>query len=563
MMQFDTAPNSNWLPTFPTVAIRILDLFAKEDVAIVELANEIKLDPMLTAKLLNVANSPIYRSKREIATLEHAVSWLGKSEVAGLVLSFKMASFANENKRDAKYYNAFWRQSFVQGCAMQRIAECTGRVAAGEAYVCGLLMDFGMLLMLDGYPSGYTKIIEESRESGTPLHTVESHKLSITHSKIGMELLGNMGLPARFGKVAELHTSSLDELKEMQESDDDFDLIAAAVASAEIGDFYCRNNQAASLSNLEFICRNFLGMREGDLEWLLESVRNDINDKADLYQVDVEDMPSIGQLVGLANGQSKVGLNRVELGGDHGSVLQKENKLLRELIQSLEDRVCRDSLTGIFNRDYFVGRLNERINASKFVESTFGLVVIDIDDFKQINDLQGHLQGDQAINWTATFLKTCFEKDIVARFGGDEFMILVDKIEEEEFSDRLEKLCLDYRECSAASDEIKNNLKISVGGVFCQLNCPNSSLGIQLFDMADKAMYEAKRAGGSQSRVVTTSELPDSWKGSVDASSDLDKAPAVPIHALTDSNLVDRDTTPLPPTIPTFLPGSTPGNPTN
>lgn len=506
-MQFDKTATNHWLPTFPSVAIRVLEMFADENVAVVQLAGEIKLDPVLTIKILHVANSPLYRSKTEIATVEHAISWLGKSEVAGLALSFKLASFASDNGKDTRYFNDFWRQSFIQGCAMSRIAESGGQIPQGEAYVCGLLMDFGRLLMLDGYPSGYAKIIDESQEQGIPLHQVETSRLETNHAEIGEELIGSMGLPERYGEVAKLHVLTPDEL-DAQTDHISFHMISAAVVSSAIGDFFCRNNQGASLANIESICRRHLKMSEKDIEWLLDSVRDDLHQKADLFSVNIEDMLPMEQLLGHANGQiehqsQQEDQTNVSDGQDH---LQKENHLLRQLVSNLEEKVCKDGMTGIYNRDYFIGRLNERVNCDRFVHDQFALVMIDIDNFKTINDVHGHLAGDFAISWTAKFIDTYFDNGLVARFGGDEFVILVDIECDEIIREKLNALCSEVEKQTPEATRREDPFTLSAGAVVCRLERPHPSLPAQIFKIADKAMYEAKRAGGNREKVVCFKE---------------------------------------------------------
>lgn len=512
--------NNQWLPKFPTIAVRVLEMLADDSIAMVEMAKEIKVDPILSARILQVANSPMFQSRSEITTLEHAISWLGKSEVAGLVLSFKLSTYATENCCEPRHFNDFWRQSFIQGCAMSRIAETCGQIRQGEAYICGLLMDFGRLLLLDGYPSGYGKIIDESQAHGRALHILELEQLGLTHATVGQEVLSNMNLPERFGQVAALHTMTTRELVEHSENPD-FKLIAAGVASSSMADFFCRNNQGNSLATVESICRTYLHMGERDIQWVLDSVRTDINEKAGVFAVDVEGMLPIGQLIGHANCQigKQAKTSEQTTNQDEAYKLEQENRILRELVSILEEKVCKDEMTGIYNRDYFIGQFHERINCNEIADDSFAIMMIDIDNFKSINDEHGHLAGDFAITWTAGRINAFFDSGLVARYGGDEFVVIAEINDEETLQNHLQKLCDEVRDQSPQATERDSPITISAGAVVCDVDEPHESLPARIFEMADLAMYEAKRSGGNCGHVVSLTEVPQRQPDGDDAGS--------------------------------------------
>jgi len=488
---------SEWLPTMPTVGVKVIEMFSDPEIAIVDVAREIKVDPVLTAKLLRIANSPLYRAKSEIVSIEHAVSWIGKSEVAGLVLSLDLARFDSEEPGHQKLFTDYWRQSFIQGCAMSRIAESTGQIPQNEAYACGLLMDLGRLLLLDSNSSGYCQVVEESREKSEPLHQIESNRIGRHHAELGKELLTCMGLPERFATVAGMHVLTKEQLGEVEDLEA-FTLLAAAVASSAIGDFYCRANQIESLGTLEFVCRKYLRMSESDIQWLMDAVYDDVQQKAELYSVNVRKMVPMGALIGHTNGQ----IESQPVAADPNAQLQQEVETLRRLVSNLESKASRDSMTGIFNRDYFTANLTERVSHEKFGCDKFGILVIDIDNFKTINDTHGHISGDFAITWTARRISSFFKNQCVARYGGDEFVGIVDCDNPDELRTRLTELCNEVHAEGAEAANLPEPMSISVGAVFCSLDRPYPSMSSQLFQMADEAMYLAKNSGGNRCHVT-------------------------------------------------------------
>ena len=160
--------------------------------------------------------------------------------------------------------------------------------------------------------------------------------------------------------------------------------------------------------------------------------------------------------------------------------------------QALQERAERDSLTKLLNKsaakkyvEEYINRQDETINCA--------LLVIDLDNFKQVNDRYGHLFGDTALKQTARILKKMFRnQDIIARVGGDEFMVLMLGTSDEEL---LKNRC---KQLLNAFDETFRNL--------CQDTKLSCSVGIavapnhgrsfyELFRNADQAMYQAKTKG--------------------------------------------------------------------
>lgn len=147
-----------------------------------------------------------------------------------------------------------------------------------------------------------------------------------------------------------------------------------------------------------------------------------------------------------------------------------------------------DPLTGLGNRRYLEQRLHEEIDrAARQDESRFSVVVVDLDDFKQINDVHGHAQGDRSLCWVARFLEdNVREHDICCRIGGDEFAILLPDADEEGCTmlvDRLrEKMDL-YIHSSQWP------IRLSVGAASWPMDGASVEM---LLERADRAMYKDK-----------------------------------------------------------------------
>ena len=162
-----------------------------------------------------------------------------------------------------------------------------------------------------------------------------------------------------------------------------------------------------------------------------------------------------------------------------------------------------DGLTGIANRRYFEDIAGREWRRAAREESPFSLLMVDIDFFKNYNDMYGHLAGDDCLRTVAVTLKEHLKRpgDMIARFGGEEFVILLPDTDAKNAStlaevlrSRVEGLGIEHLE-SYVSDVVTISL-----GVACVLPDENISMSV-LISNADRALYRAKKAG--RNRVGT------------------------------------------------------------
>lgn len=152
-----------------------------------------------------------------------------------------------------------------------------------------------------------------------------------------------------------------------------------------------------------------------------------------------------------------------------------------------------DSLTGIYNRRYFMHRFMEEFNRAEKFKHNLSFLMVDIDNFKAINDTYGHLVGDVILKEVAMLVvETIREIDFAARFGGEEFAIILldtDKAGAIMVGDRI---CFRItRDRISAFDEMLA-VSVSVGIAAYPQNSIHSDM---LIEVADKALYKAKLSG--------------------------------------------------------------------
>ncbi len=149
-----------------------------------------------------------------------------------------------------------------------------------------------------------------------------------------------------------------------------------------------------------------------------------------------------------------------------------------------------DSLTVLHNRESFFELLQMMLHAARTAKTPFALLLLDIDNFKAINDTYGHLAGDTVLSSLGKLLRSHLRRsDVACRYGGEEFTILAQRAEVEQASRMAEKICA--RVASYKFADLPINVTVSVG---FSIYVPGDN-DESIIQRADAALYDAKRQG--------------------------------------------------------------------
>jgi diguanylate cyclase (GGDEF)-like protein len=177
------------------------------------------------------------------------------------------------------------------------------------------------------------------------------------------------------------------------------------------------------------------------------------------------------------------------------------------LFDRVKRMAIRDALTGLYNYGYFKEALHYEVEKSRRYKTPLSLLFLDIDDFKQINDTLGHLKGDKIMRQVGALLKKGIRQaDLLCRYGGDEFVMLLSQTPPGQAMVMAERLRLRIAQAPLVPPEqgLKVTVSIGVAGLKPEMTTED------LIKTADELHYRAKQAG--KNRVVGSIPFPPSEK---------------------------------------------------
>lgn len=180
---------------------------------------------------------------------------------------------------------------------------------------------------------------------------------------------------------------------------------------------------------------------------------------------------------------------------------KKSEEEKKRLIDRLNYLSATDGLTGLFNRRALTDMLRHEIDRAQRYESDLSLILCDVDKFKSINDTYGHVAGDGVLRTVAESIKKCLRKaDIIGRYGGDEFMVILPETSIEGAKSLAEKVRIAISEVEIeTSGKKRMALSLSIGVAGC---CTPVDDIDTLIKAADKGLYTSKHRGRNRVSAV-------------------------------------------------------------
>ncbi len=226
----------------------------------------------------------------------------------------------------------------------------------------------------------------------------------------------------------------------------------------------------------------------------------DLNQVKDLVLAGLDKFKTVVQ-INRDQQRQKVKSVTIELDQMRGQFRQMQDQLSRveQENQNLSNRLREDPLTGAHNRLALEEKLNQEIGLVKRGQRTFSILMVDLDNFKKVNDTHGHAIGDQCLIEIVAKLKQGIRvSDMLARYGGEEFVVILPASSGEEARITAEKLRQAVANTEFTVRGLKIPVTISIGATIAQATDTGP---MDVFARADRALYEAKDAGRNRVRV--------------------------------------------------------------
>ncbi|HEX8978620.1 MAG TPA: HDOD domain-containing protein, partial [Parasulfuritortus sp.] len=191
------------LPSPQGVALAILELTQRSDASVKTLTHLVQTDPAMTGRILRYANAVHGGSLRHIASLSHAIVFLGMFRVRQIALGFSLVDQYRSGACVAFDYLGYWTASLATGIAAQQVSD-QAQCPPDESFTCGLLSGIGRLALATAFPIEYGEMLIHDLDA-LSLREAERKGFGLDHASLSAELLEDWGLPEIFHQAVRYH----------------------------------------------------------------------------------------------------------------------------------------------------------------------------------------------------------------------------------------------------------------------------------------------------------------------------------------------------------------------
>jgi diguanylate cyclase (GGDEF)-like protein len=477
------------LPSLPAIALQVIDASKDPDIGLAEVSEIIRTDPALSLKLLKIANSPLYSLRRTIHNLREALTLLGLNAALTIALSFTLVKSLKDGQESSIQHDNYWKRSLLSAAIARHMGFKLGLSNLEDLFLAGLLQDIGILALECTDPDFYSSSETDSFDHASRVD-YESKTIETDHSHVGAWLLQTWHLPEKlYLAVLNSHLKSSDE--ELSTKAKQFQ--KCINLSGSIADIWLNEDQAGTLKkNLQDI-EDTLNINDEEFNEFIEDINNMIPDISNLFDITISGPNTRDRVLDEAR---ELLLERNLQVIKQSEQDRRQLEALEEKAKDLEKETHYDALTGVYNRKYFEHILDEEYENANMNRWPLSLAFIDLDNFKQVNDNYGHIAGDQVLKEIASFINQHIRQtDIFARYGGDEFILLLPGSTNDVAKNMLSRILKKMRDENFKYLEvIKSKATLSIG-LASHLDNHDFADVTALLQAADKALYKVKESG--------------------------------------------------------------------
>ncbi len=475
-------------PTPPAVAMKVLQLAQDPDIALAKVADAVSADPAIAAKVMRIANSAMYARRRQTTNLRQALVTLGMNATLTLALSFTLVRTLHSSATGGFDFPAYWRRAILASTWAKLLATELERPDAEEAFLASLLQDLGMLVIDKVWPEVYDGVSPFKVEH-LKICQHEQNCIGSEHYSIGAALLGIWNMPQKLVQaVQHSHDSTAGDVDASEKP-----FVRIVALAGELSDVWLGSHDTIALRRIGQQVEQKLRIPPSRLGEMFDTIREHLPVAEELFQMDLYDAQQLQDITDMARETLVVrNLHQIHESQD----LQRRSTRLEEENNALKTENNLDALTNACNRRYFEESLAREFETAARHAWPMSVVFVDVDRFKAVNDRHGHQAGDAVLVAVAGLLRESLrDSDIVARYGGDEFVLLLPGVDASDADLVGTRVCNSVREMTVDAGNGKSiGVTLSLG--IATLDSLHAFADPKaLLAAADAAVYQSKHAG--------------------------------------------------------------------
>jgi HD-like signal output (HDOD) protein/GGDEF domain-containing protein len=466
------------LPSLPATAVRVLELSQDQDCTVNELAETIRFDQGLSAKILKTVNSSFFGLRTKCGTIDKALVVLGMRELRNLALGFSLVP-----AMEAAYTEGFdpvdyWRRGIYSAVAAKIIAQRAAREVADEAFLGGLLQDIGIMAMLQALGHPYEQVLQSATIDHRRLAALEIRAFDMQHPEVGALLARKWQLPDELSVPIRFHerpTAAPPELREV---------VRCVSLGNSVHQCLTYEDKAPCFQRFYEQAHRFFGLEPSACDEILKQTAAAAKEVSRLFELDTGETVDADALLAKAKELQATPASEQDM-LSHGSVsaVVRDGDLI-------------DPITGVMTRLAIERHLEQAFDAGRNTRSPLSVAIIRLDGFAKLIENEGLEAGDlAAIDITESLQDACEDLPSVRLGSFDDATVIV--------------------LCATPLSELTETIS-AWRGRFRGAKRPTTSAGLtgcagdqyevftkprQLLAVAYRAMEAAEKAGGNALRT--------------------------------------------------------------
>ncbi|GJM20039.1 MAG: hypothetical protein DHS20C14_22520 [Phycisphaeraceae bacterium] len=381
------------LPSLPTVATRIIELTNNPDVSVDELAEAIRWDQALSARILRTVNSSYYGLRERCTTIHKALLLLGMRPVKALALGFSLIDAVDYESEGGLDYRAYWRRAIYTAQAAKAIARAAGGCEPDEAFLVGMLQDVGMIALHHALGDDYDAVLAETGGDHAKLCRAELEHLDIQHPDIGAMLAEAWNFPSDLTIPIRYH-------ERPTAAPGNTAAITRCVAMGNaVHDALTDDDPTPAIRRLYTRGKQWFSLTPSSIDLIIRDVATSSQEISRLFRLDTGAFADAEEILAQAE-QRLVAMSREEPRATYAA---------EDLAKTFACIGENDPLTGAVGPSGFDQAVRAAFGAARAGEMTLTIVQVVIDHLDGIEKTQGPVTRDELVIGVAAILHRHFE----------------------------------------------------------------------------------------------------------------------------------------------------------